>query len=86
MTTDITLSDHGSVDVNEALHLVAAGTATLVADGLEVVTPSVRIEIPSAVLLGLGRRAATNRSGKAVIGGTRRGGGITATVRGWGQK
>ena len=53
------------------------------ADGLEVDTgtfPSVTITIPGAFLRDLARRARENRSGKAVVGGTRSGGGITATV------
>ena len=46
--------------------------------GEEVV---IDVTVAGSALLALGRRAATNPSGTAVIGGSRRGGGIVAKVR-----
>lgn len=73
---------HPDVDDNIEVELrrptrASDGAGNLV-DGKEEV---VDIAIPGSLLLALGAKAATSTTGKAVIGGSRRGGGITATVR-----
>jgi hypothetical protein len=50
-------------------------------DGIKGYTTVVDITIPASVLIALSTRAATNHTGTAVIGGSRRGGGIVAKVR-----